>query len=68
MGVYYRPSHNSEGSVLIRAKFESVCSLTGEKIRIGDDCLWDKTYGKVYAKYTSYYNNFVSREIKKNAL
>jgi hypothetical protein len=68
MSIYRRPSHLAEESILIRAKFESECSLTGEKIHIGDECLWDRAYGKVYAKYTSYYNNYVSNQIKQNTL
>jgi hypothetical protein len=60
MGVFTPPSHHMEGSKIIKAKFKSYCPLTGEVINVGDECLYDTTYGRVYAKGSSYHRNFLT--------
>ena len=60
MGIYTPPSHHLEGSRIIKARYRSSCALTGELIKAGDECLYDATYGKVYAKGCSYYKNYIN--------
>lgn len=51
----YPPEYDSSNSIKIKARFVSYCALTGEKIEIGDECLFDRTFRRVYSKNSRYY-------------
>jgi hypothetical protein len=55
----FTPEVSTENCVVLTARRDGVCAISGRPFKAGDTILWDRAFRKAYDKYSSTFKQFI---------